>query len=239
MIEVIEDLRALPAGSHALSLHATRAEARGHALAFLAGTPKGQSAAYWVSNARVSAYYDDALAEAEPEHVGCVGILPHGQVERAGEALRPVGEVRQFIAAHPEGVTAGGETLSETWSRRTIPDVLEYERWFQSQEMGVSRFICPYDLTRIPPDLAPQILRDLGAHHTHVALSRSSEPALRLMQLFVFATADDVPPVLRETLEWAFGAKLLAPEMGSGLLTLTDGGHRVIEEWSRTMTSTP
>jgi hypothetical protein len=230
MPEVLDDLLHLPLGSHCVSFHVSRDEAADHALAFLAGAPEGQAAQYWVPDAEQRDYYTDRAADEAPDHVGCISVLPCEQVEPREGHLRPVKPVLDFIQAHPEGVTASGETISRYWAPHNVPDHLEYEAWFEEQPRDLSRFLCPYDLRSVPAEDAPRVMRELGAHHTHVVFSESGEPGVKLLQLFVFPDRSSVPEVLRSTLGWADGEGLLAPTED---LRLTPRGQRVVQDWGR------
>ena len=232
MPEVIEDLSKLPEGSHCVSLHADRREGARHAAEFLAGTPAGQAASYWVVDREVREEYGAAVAERAPLHVGCIAVLPHSQVEPRDGKLRPAEEVREFLHDHPSGVTACGETITHYWSRASVPDHLEYECWFQAQELGRSRFMCPYDLREVPADMAPMVLRSLGANHTHVVLSESEEPGVRLLQLFVFPRIDEIPETLDATLGWAVKRGLVRVIADSQELDLSPEGDEIIRRWS-------
>ncbi len=232
MPEVLPDPRELPRGTHLLSLHVTAAEAARHAADFLTGTPSGQAASYWVVDEATKGSYQETLIRQSPEHVGCIAVLPHSQVAPSEGALRPSNEVRAFLDAHPEGVTAAGETITRYWSRDSIPDHLEYETWFQDQERGNSRFMCPYSLREIPPDLAPHVLRELGSHHTHVVLADSKEPGVRLLELFVFRKVHEIPSVLDGTLGWAVKRELVSIDRATNELSLTPAGDAIIREWS-------
>jgi MEDS: MEthanogen/methylotroph, DcmR Sensory domain len=230
---LLSDLAQLPTGSHCLSLHTDGEEAADHAVAFLAGTPEGQAAAYWVADSSLQAYYEERLAEEAPTQVGCVLLLSGEQVHVVDGKLRPVDEVRQFVAAHPEGVTGAGETLSIYWLPDNVPDHLEYEAWFDGLPRDRSRFLCPYDLRRVPSEDAPGILRELGRHHSHVVLSPSHEPAVRLLQLFVFETPAEVPFELSATLEWAIDSGFVEEGPSAEELRLTRVGAEVVHDWGQ------
>lgn len=233
MPQVVDDLVHLPLGSHCVSFHVSREEAADHAASFLAGTPEDQAASYWVGDASLLPYYEEKLAQAAPHQVGCVHLLDTEQVASEGGRLRPVPTVREFVGAHPEGVTAAGETLSLYWTRETIPEHLEYEQWFDALPRDDSRFLCPYDLRRVPPEMAPMVLRDLGAHHSHAVLSSSLEPAVRLLQLFVFATPAEVPDALKDTHRWALEHGLISSSAPEEEMSLTEAGTQIVHEWSR------
>jgi hypothetical protein len=231
---VLSDLAELPRGSHCLSLHADVAEAADHAADFLAGTPDGQAAAYWVADTALQSYYQDRIAEDFPGQVGCIMVLSGEQVHPVDGKLRPVDEVVKFVTSHPEGVTGAGETLSLYWGPENIPEHLEYEAWFDGQPRDSSRFLCPYDLRRVPIEDAPEILRELGKHHSHVVLSPSTQPAVRLLQLFVFETVQDLPPQLVDTFQWALDEELVEASQPSEELQLTAKGNQVVKEWGET-----
>jgi hypothetical protein len=236
MPTVVEDLKQLPRGSHALTLHASREEAARHAVEFIVGAPDSGATSYWVPDSDMAKYYSLWLAREAPDHVGCVAILSHEQVEEVDGKLRPAEEIRQFLGDHPDGVSACGETITRYWSRESIPAHLEYEAWFQSQPMAASRFMCPYDLRAIPPDIAPSVLRDLGAHHSHVALSTSTEPGARLLQLFIFPTVEDIPESTDGVLGWALRKDLVEIERPIRELSLTPAGEKVVREWGERTT---
>ncbi|MFZ0892432.1 MAG: MEDS domain-containing protein [Thermoplasmata archaeon] len=232
----MSDLVELPLGSHCISFHASREEASAHAASFLAGNLPGMAAMYWVTDADTADYYSDRLSTQAPDQVGCVAILRHEQVEPVEGKLRPVSEVKEFIRAHPEGVSACGETISAYWSPENIADHVEYESWFQEQPRSKSRFLCPYDLRKVPPEMAPKVLRELGAQHSHAALSRSPDPAVRLMQLFAFGTPAEIPPQLRDTYRWATDQNLITATDPIEEMTLTSKGAQIVADWSRTAT---
>jgi hypothetical protein len=230
--EVIEDLALLPLGAHCISFHADEDEAAVQAASFLSGAPQGQATAYWVPEHSQADLTNDELARRDPDHVGCVAILSHEQVEFVAGHLRPVPEIRAFVGAHPEGVSAGAATLSHYWTPATIPDHLEYESWFQEQPRDHSRFLCPYDLRRIPAHLAPTILRDLGAHHSHVALSHSADPVEELLELFVFSSWSVLPSELLPTFEEALTSGLLVSPTPAEEFHLSDAGELLVQRWS-------
>jgi hypothetical protein len=231
MVEVVEDASQLPLGSHAISLHVSQKEAARKAAEFLAGAPPGQEAAYWVADEGLLPMYRESVAELAPERVGAVQVLDGPQVARVGPELRPVEEVTDFVRAHPEGVTGAGETITWYWTPEQIPDYLEYEEWFHQQARGASRFLCPYNLRDVPADDAPAILRALGARHSHVVLSSSSATTARVLQLFVFPTASDIPGGLRAELEWAVEEGYVSVAEDTGLLDLTEAGQELLVDW--------
>ena len=232
MPEVVDTLLHLPTGAHCVSFHASREEAADHAIDFLRGTPGGMPARYWVPTPALAAYDNERLAEVAPAQVGCVQPLAPEQVEWSGEKLRPAQEIRAFVTAHAEGVTGGADTISMYWGPENVAEHLEYEAWFQDQPRDASRFLCPYDLRTVPAGSATSVLRELGRHHTHAVLSESDEPAVRLLQLFIFGTEQAIPPGLRRTHGWARRTGLLRPTGPDEDLALTQAGQAVVEAWS-------
>ena len=233
MTEILREIVHVPVGSHCISFYASREEAADQAVEFLAGSPAGQAASYWVGDDRLKQTYREKLLLRAPDRYGSVKVLETGQVRPVDGKLRPVDEVQAFVTAHPEGVTAGGDTITQHWSAETVPDYLEYEAWFDERPRESSRFLCPYDLRRVPGDDAPETLRKLGARHSHVVLSSSPDPAVRLLQLFLFPTPADLPPELLGTLDWAEGKGLIGSVDPSEEISLTDAGTEVVREWSR------
>lgn len=231
MTTLVEDLQQLPLGSHAVSFHTSDVEETRNAISFLAGTPPGQAAKVWTRDAKTAEYYRQWATDHAPDHVGCIAILPTEQVVATDGVLRPIPEVMEFLSEHPDGVTAMGDTLSHYWSPETIPAHLEYEAWIDHQPRESSRFLCPYDLRKVPPEKAPDALRELGAHHSHVKLSNDREPAVRLVQLFLFTHATDVPTEQRETLDWARSQGYLHVQDAAGRLLLTLEGAQLVREW--------
>jgi len=229
---VLSDPREIPLGSHCVCFHATKAEAAGHAAEFLAGTPDGQSARFWVEDGNAAAFYARAAGDHAPQHVGCVAVLGKEQVEPDGGALRPVPDVREFIENHPEGVSAGADTISAYWTGENLTDHLEYERWFDVQPRENSRFICPYDLRTVPPDHAISAMRGLGASHTHVVLSGCTDEGARLLQLFVFPSMQEIPSRLHPALGWAVKNRLVTVDEPTGELMITPLGEQLVRDWT-------
>ncbi len=232
MTELVEDLATLPLSAHGLSLHSSRGEAARHAAEFIAGTTAWQAAAYWVPDAATAGSHAAEIADRAPDHVGCVAIMSHEQVAEEHGKLRPVPEVLAFLREHPNGVTAAGETLSQYLDRKNLDQHLEYERWFQDQPRDRSRFLCPYDLRRLPPERAPHALRELGEHHTHVAISRDPHPVVQMLQLFLFRRAKELPPALVPTFADAVRRNAIRVDPGTGEFSLTPAGEAAVQSWS-------
>ena len=230
--EVIQTLESLPIGSHALSLHADREEARRRAAEFLRGTPSGQAASYWLPAADLIPEYDELIQRVAPEQIGCIRALTGEQVEPRGGRLRPTEDVLRFLEEHPGGVSASGETISQYWNASNLEAHLEYERWFDDQPRDGSRFLCPYDLKTIPSAHPEMVLRELGSLHSHVTLSRSQEPGVRLLQLFIFRNVRDLPDSQEPSLGWALRTELVDLAGDPYELELTSRGDDVVREWS-------
>jgi hypothetical protein len=231
--EIVGSLAHLPIGTHCVSFYVSREEAASHAVDFLAGTPNGQASSYWVPDRETVTYYQNRLSNQAPEQSRAVHFLATEQVQEREGRLRPIDEVLEFVNAHPEGVTSAGETLTRYWTPETVPEHLEYEAWLGQQPRSKSRFLCPYDMRRVPAEQAPEILRTLGTHHSHALLSESTEPAVRLLQLFVFATAPDVPGALEPTLGWAVRNRLLEFQGAHYELGLAPKGEKIVQDWGQ------
>ena len=65
-----------------------------------------------------------------------------------------------------------------------------------------------------------------------MVLSPSAEPAVRLLQLFVFETATDVPAALAETLEWAVKEGFVRTDGPKGEMVLTSVGNDIVDAWA-------
>jgi len=230
--QVLDTPYEVPLGGHVLSFYSSDREASDQAVAFVSGAPEGLASVYFVDRKETADDYNARLERESPNHVGCVLFLEHEQVVSDGAHLRPAAEVVTFLGQHPDGVSAAGDTISRYWDAGSLPQHLEYERWFQEQPRASSRFLCPYDLRRVPADEAPGVLGELGKHHSHVVLSSSAEPAVRLLQLFVFGTPGDLPKDLGPDLEWAQGEGFVHDAAADEPLVLTPEGRSVVREWA-------
>lgn len=206
---MIDDLAQLPRGAHCLELHASEDESAEHAAAFLAGADDPNAASYWVADDKLLAFNRERVARRDTRMVQRVRRLDGPQAVPTDGHLRPTGEVIRFVQAHPEGVTAAGATITRYWTRAEIPAYLEYEEWFQAQARDKSRFLCPYDLRRVPVDMAAHVLPELATHHSHLVLSRVPNPMALLLQFLVFPSEAQVPQRLREALSWCVQEGLL------------------------------
>ena len=231
MPQVVWDLADLPVGAHCLGLYASGEEAVRQAVRFLAGGPPDAMASYWVESAERADYLNERLASVAPNRVGCARSLPGGQVEPRGGRLRPVAEIERFICDSAGGVTGGADTLSSYLADGQSAALREYEAWFDAQPRPASRFLCPYDIrVALPSD--PDLIRALGSLHSHVALSGSSEPAVRLFQLKLFDRPAALPATVRPVYDWAREHLLVTPAGPDDPIILTRAGESVVHEWT-------
>ncbi len=232
---VLEDPEQLPPGSHCLSLYASDEEAALRAAAFLAGAEDPSRATYYVSGERLLAYTRRHVRARSPRLAQRVRDLGGPQTVREGPYFRPAAEVVRFVREHPEGVSTGGQTITQYWSRETIAGHLEYEQWFQQQPREGSRFLCPYDLREVPVDLAPRVLANLALHHSHIIFSTAPEPASQVLQLATSPRLEEMSPTLERSARWCLQEGFATVEAGSGTLTLAERG----ESFARALRSFP
>ncbi|MDE1836846.1 MAG: hypothetical protein KGJ23_09545 [Euryarchaeota archaeon] len=222
---LISDLSKLPLGSHCLSLYASQDEAADRAAAFLAGAEDPRSARYFVAGDRLLAFTRRKVRERSRARSSCVNDLRGPQAVRQRDGrFRPAPEVIQFVSEHPEGVSAGGQTITRYWRRETVPDHLEYEEWFDRQPRSTSRFLCPYDLREVPVDLAATTLLELAHHHSHLVLSNAAEPASLLLQLLALPAGTPLPPFHQRVRAWCLEEGLVEEEGRTNPLVLTVEG---------------
>jgi hypothetical protein len=233
-----EDARHLPANSHALSLHTTWEEAAEHAACFLAGTPVGQPARFWAPAGSAVPVYAEAVDLLAPQLRDSLYALSEAQVTLSEGKLRPIGEIARFFDDHPEGVTAGGGTLSLYWNAENLPQHLEYERWVNGQPRDASRLLCPYDLRRVPAERAVEAMRALGATHSHVVLSDAGDREAQMLQLFLFESIEHLPRSLEEGYHAAVREGLIRIDPASRSLDLTPEGVAAVREWARRLVPT-
>ncbi|HTP54251.1 MAG TPA: hypothetical protein VML94_04705 [Thermoplasmata archaeon] len=222
----MQDLSQLPTGAHCLDLFSSEDEAAEHATAFLAGALDPDASSYWVAGNSLLAYCQEKASERDPSLSDRFHVLDGPQVLPTHGKLRPAPEVVRFLKAHPDGVTAAAATITEYWTREQIPGYIEYERWFDEQERSSSRFLCPYDLRKVPTDLAASVLPQLIASHSHVALSKYPNPASQMLQLLIFPQRDLVPSEFRPLLDWGLTERnLLWKATDDGLELTAQGEH--------------
>jgi hypothetical protein len=233
MAECLDATSQVPVGAHCLSLHATQEEAADHAAAFLSGSPPEHATSYWVAQAGLVPLYRERIGAVDPRHVRSIRVLAGPQVHRVDHRLRPVEEITSFFERHPEGATCGADTITWYWTPDDIRDHLEYEQWFQLQPRVRNRFLCPYDLRRIPLDDAVPVLRELADHHSHLVFSRDRQNPIRLLQLMIFVNTDDIPTTMSSDLDWAVDAGYATVGDETGSLSPTLTGRDLLESWGR------
>lgn len=184
----------LPLGSHSLSFYANRPEAAYNMASFLKGAQRHhQSAMILTSDDEMMELYQAAVEREVPQMLGALHRIPGPHIRASADGLRPVPEVREFAAAHPEGGTMCGDTIPGILDRRNLPNILVYEDWFDSLRPFYHRGLCPYDLNHIPVDRAPDALTSLVHSHTHAVLSRDPDPAAQFVQLLILPAVENPP----------------------------------------------
>lgn len=194
MLEYVANEAELPVGSHSLSFYATRTEAARNMASFLRGARnQHQSAIVLTSDDEMLSLYRDAVEKEVPQMLGALHRIPGPHIRETSDGLRPVDEVFQFAAAHPEGASMCGDTIPSILNRRTLPNVLVYEDWFDTLRPFYHRGLCPYDLNNLPVDRAPDALGRLARAHTHVVLSDDPHPGSQFLQLLILPAVDNPP----------------------------------------------
>ncbi|MDE1819238.1 MAG: hypothetical protein KGJ23_02840 [Euryarchaeota archaeon] len=234
---LLKDLSSLPSGTHAIAFHDSGEEEAEHAVAFLRGASDPGATAYWVAEPWVADLVREKLPRISARFEGAIRDLQGPQVAATQRVLRPVPEIAEFVSAHPRGVSAGADAVSYYWTREDVPRIEEYESWFDQQPRGGSRFLCPYDLRRIPLDMAPSLMRQLGSAHDHLTLSDSEDPISRLVQAFLFASPQGVPEGLRGTVDEALDNGWLYYRPSHGFSWTVRGEHfsQLLRERTRTV----
>lgn len=199
--EVLDDPADLPIGCHAFSFHASVEEAADHASGHLWNSPTIDQGAYWIGTGRPRAPYEEAILRRRPEMLTALRSLETPSTEATDGALRPIKEVVAWVENHPDGVVAAAETLSWYWDPIHAPMNIAYEQWFHTLERRHSRFLCPYDLRRVPIGVAGLVLPKLRRVHTHLVLSTDRRPEIRVMQLLAFQGESELPELLAGDME--------------------------------------
>jgi hypothetical protein len=194
MLEVVPTQAELPPGSHSLSFYATRPEAARNMASFLRGArDRDQSAIVLTADDEMLSLYRDAVEKEVPQMLGSLHKIPGPHVRPTSEGLRPVVEALEFATAHPEGASMCGDTIPSLLNRRTLPNVLVYEDWYDGLRPFYHRGLCPYDLNNLPVDRAPDALSHLAKAHTHAVLSSDPNPAAQFLQLLVIPAVENPP----------------------------------------------
>jgi hypothetical protein len=226
----------LPPGSHSLGFYASASEAARNMASFLRGAQiQGQRAIVLTADDRMLQLYRDEISKVVPEMADALTRIsgPHAVPTAAG--LRPVSEAMDFASAHPEGASLCGDTIPSFLNRRSLLEVLAYEDWFDGLRPFYHRGLCPYDLTNIPVERAPEALGRLAKAHSHGVLSRDPDPAVRFLQLLILPHVEN-PPV--EHLGWlaqAVDLGLVSQDRGEETAELTPRG----ENFARALAGLP
>lgn len=125
--------------------------------------------------------------------LGALRRIPGPHIRPTADGLRPVPEVGAFATAHPEGATMCGDTIPTILDRRTLPNVLVYEDWFDTLRPFYHRGLCPYDLNHLPVDRASEAFTSLAKSHSHGVLSSIPDPGAQFLQLLVVPLVENPP----------------------------------------------
>lgn len=194
MTQLVRRLEDLPTGSHSLSFYGSESEAARNMASFLKGAEEfGQEALVLTSSDKMLDLYRGELAKRGPDLATAIRRIPGPHIRPTAGGFRPVTEVMEFVAAHKVGATVCGDTIPSILDRRSLPAILDYEDWFDSLRPFEHRGLCPYDLSRLPVDRAPEALRRLVRAHTHAVLSDSPNPGVRFLQLLVLPHVENPP----------------------------------------------
>lgn len=200
MMRLVPSPEELPPGSHSLSFYGSRPEAARNMASFLRGArSRGQPAMIFTGDDEMVELYKGAVSKQVPEMLGAIRRIPGRHAVPTPDGLRPVAEVMEFAAAHPEGATMAGDTIPSFLNRRSLPNILVYEDWFDTLRPFYHRGLCPYDLVHLPVDQAPTALARLAQAHTHGVLSDDPNPGVRFLQLLILPHVENPP---KEHLGW-------------------------------------
>lgn len=195
MMQLVRSPEELPPGSHSIGLYASPPEAARQMASFLKGAhDRGQTAMVLTADDRMWKLYRGEVSKRVPAMLDALHRIkgPHARPTSAG--LRPVPEVMEFVAAHPEGASMCGDTIPGFLNRKSLPDILAYESWFDGLRPFRHRGLCPYDLSRLPVDRAPEALGRLARAHSHAVLSDDPNPGVRFLQLLLVPHVENPPP---------------------------------------------
>ena len=194
MMRLVHEPEDLPVGSHAVSFYGAPPEAARGIASFLKGAhDRKQTAIILTSDDRMLELYRREVSQRVPAMLNALRRIPGPHVRPTAEGLRPVPEAMEFVVAHPEGATMAADTLPGILDRRTLPDILAYEGWFDGLRPFRHRGLCPYDLSRLPVDRAPETLGRLARAHSHGVLSSDPNPGVRFLQLLVLPHVENPP----------------------------------------------
>jgi hypothetical protein len=200
MMRLVPTQEELPPGSHSLSFYASRGEAARNMASFLKGARnRGQKAIVLTADDQMLQLYRGEVSKQVPEMAESFRRISGPHARPTPEGLRPLPEAIEFASAHPEGASMCGDTIPSFLDRRSLPNILVYEDWFDSLRPFYHRGLCPYDLTHIPVDRAPDALARLAKAHTHAVLSKDPNPGVRFLQLLILPHVENPS---EEQLRW-------------------------------------
>jgi hypothetical protein len=217
MMRLVPTPEELPPGSHSLGLFASRPEAARNMASFLRGArARSQKAVVYSSDDQMLELYRGELARQAPELRDSLRRIPGPHIRRTSEGFRPLSEVMEFAAAHPEGATMAGDTIPGLLDRRNLSQILGYEEWYDTLRPFPHRGLCPYDISHLPVDRASEAFGRLAGAHSHGVLSQDPNPGVRFLQLLILPHVENPP---KEHLGW------LAQAVDYGLITQDDSGE--------------
>lgn len=219
----------LPPGSHAVSFHGSLDEA----VRNMAGFVRGgyffrQPSAVFSNDADRIARYRAAVAPENPWLKEAFHEIAGLHVRNEPGGWRPIDAPMRFASEHPEGVSICGDTLAGAIDRSNLEEALRYEAWFDALRPFPHRAMCPYDLGRMPVELANEVLPGMAARHSHVVLSSDPRPSVQLLQLLVVPSLSDAPPIALHWRSRALDRGLLRPEGDDRALRLTPRGELLV-----------
>jgi len=200
MMRLVPSQEELPSGSHSLSFYASPPEAARNMASFVRGArSRGQKALVLTDNDRMAELYRREISKEVPELSDAVRRISGPHARPSDQGLKLVEDATEFAAAHPEGATMCGDTIPSFLDRRTLPNILVYEDWFDSLRPFYHRGLCPYDLAHLPVDQVPRTFARLAHAHTHAVLSSDPNPGVRFLQLLILPYVENPP---KENLGW-------------------------------------
>jgi hypothetical protein len=236
MMRLVSTQEELPPGSHSLSFYGSRPEAARNMASFLKGAHhRGQKAIVLSADDQMLDLYRREVSIQVPQMVDALHKISGPHARPTPEGLRPVPEALEFASAHPEGASMCGDTIPSLLDRRSLPNILVYEDWFDSLRPFYHRGLCPYDLTHIPVDRAPDTFTRLAQAHTHAVLSSDPNPGVRFLQLLILPHVENPPEEQLGWLAQAVDYGLVNRDRTEGSVGLTPRG----ENFARALIALP
>jgi hypothetical protein len=194
MMELVSSPEEFPKGSHSVGFYGSRPEAAHNIASFLKGAVVyDQDAIVFTADDEMMSLYRDAVEKEVPQMLSAFHRLPGPHIRPTADGFRPVETVDQFVGAHPSGASMCGDTIPDLLNRRTLPNVLTYEDWFDGLRPFYHRGLCPYDLNNFPVDQASDAFTRLARTHTHGVLSSDPQPAVQFLQLLILPAVENPP----------------------------------------------